>query len=202
MSRVVAGDQCEEVRDLLSLEVQHSGLQVRGHELRVSVALPPPKKVMLSNMFRAESFLKKKGVNTEYYTSCPKGCKILNKLTDEDLGETPRVSNMWAWHDDNCASGGFGIVDWLLENGCHFRVRREKCQLGVVSWNVQRVSGGLSALISHLSELEDWDAVMSRETTFRGESIDLEALEASLRGHKLVLNSSCPWDTAIVIHSR
>ena len=26
------------------------------------------------------------------------------------------------------------------------------------SWNVQRVTCGLSALISHLSELEDWDA--------------------------------------------
>ena len=71
----------------------------------------------------------------------------------------------------------------------------------MVSWNVQRVSGGLSALISHLSELEDW-AVLLQEISFTDESLYFEALEASLGGHKLVLNSSCPWDNVIVIHSR
>ena len=57
-------------------------------------------------------------------------------------------------------------------------------------------------LISHLSELEDWDAVLLQEISFRDESFDFEGLEASLRGHKQVLNSSCPWDTAIVFLSR
>ena len=66
---------------------------------------------------------------------------------------------------------------------------------------MQRVSGGLSALISHLSELEKWDAVLLQENSFTDESLNFEALEASLGGHKLVLNSSCPWDNAIVIHS-
>ena len=50
--------------------------------------------------------------------------------------------------------------------------------------------------------MEDWDAVLLQEISFRDESFDFEALEASLGGHKLVLSSSCPWDTAIVIHSR
>ena len=50
----------------------------------------------------------------------------------------------------------------------------------MVSWNVQRVSGGLSALICHPSVLEDWDAVLLQEISFQDESIDLDALEASL----------------------
>ena len=152
-------DQRKEVRDAVSLEVQHTGLQVRGHELRVSVETSPRKEVMMRNMYRAESFLKKKGVNPENYTLCSKGCKILNKLTNEDLGETSKGSDVWSWHDENCASGGLVLSGWeefssWLAPGSdgHFRVRREKCQLCVVSWNVQRVSGGLSALISHLSE--------------------------------------------------
>ena len=44
--------------------------------------------------------------------------------------------------------------------------------------------------------------MLLQELSFRDESFDFEGLEASFRGHKLVLNSSCPWDTAIVIHSR
>ena len=61
---------------------------------------------MMRNMYRAESFLKMKGVDLENYSLCSNGCKILNKLTNEDLGETPKGSNVWAWHDENCASGG------------------------------------------------------------------------------------------------
>ena len=32
----------------------------------------------------------------------------------------------------------------------------------MLSWNVQRVSGGLSMLVQHISELEDWDSCHSR----------------------------------------
>ena len=42
--------------------MQHTGLQVREHELRVSVDLSHRKKVMMRNMYRVESFLKMKGV--------------------------------------------------------------------------------------------------------------------------------------------
>ena len=74
--------------------------------------MSPRKKVMMRNMYRAESFVKKKDVNPENYTLCTKGCKILNKLTNEDLGETPSGSNMWAWHEENCASGGLALSGW------------------------------------------------------------------------------------------
>ena len=92
--------------------MQHSGMHIRGHDLRVSVELSPRKKIMLSNMFRAESFLKKKGVSSENYALCPKSCKIFNKMTNEDLGQTPRGSNVWTWHDVICASGGLMLSGW------------------------------------------------------------------------------------------
>ena len=59
---------------------------------------------------------------------------------------------------------------------------------------------GLSALVHHLSELEDWDAALLQEISFKDEQADMDALEASLGGHKLVINPNCPWDTAVVIH--
>ena len=61
---------------------------------------------------------------------------------------------------------------------------------------------GLSALVHHLSELEDWDAVLLQEIYFKDEQADMDALEASLGGHKSVINPNCPWDTAVVIHCR
>ena len=73
-------DQCKEVRDVLNLEAQHDGLQVRGHEVPVSVEMSPHKKVMMRNMYRGESFLRKKGVNSENYTLCTKGCKIFEQV--------------------------------------------------------------------------------------------------------------------------
>ena len=60
------------------------------------------------------------------------------------------------------------------------RVRRKKCELCVVSWNAQRVSGGLSALVHHLFELEDWNAVLLQAVSFKDEQADMDALEASL----------------------
>ena len=64
-------DLCREVRDALSIGTDHQ-LQVRGEPLRVSVELSPRKKITLGNMFRAESFLKKQGVDSDAYTLCPK----------------------------------------------------------------------------------------------------------------------------------
>ena len=81
-------------------------------------------------------------------------------------------------------------------------MRREKCELRVLSWNVQRVSVGLSMLVQQISEVEEWDAILLQELSFNDESLSLEELEASLGGHKLVTNAECPWDTAIVIHCR
>ena len=93
-------DQCREIRDALSAGIEHHGLLVRGHPLLVSVELSPRKKTTLSNMFPAQSFLRKKGVSAENYTLCPGSCKILNTSTNEDLGETPKGSNVWTWHHE------------------------------------------------------------------------------------------------------
>ena len=81
-------------------------------------------------------------------------------------------------------------------------MRREKCELCVLSWNVQRVSGGLGMLVQQISEVEEWDAILLQELSFNDELLSLEELEASLGGHKLVTNVECPWDTAIIIHCR
>ena len=64
---------------------------------------------MLSNKFRAESFLKKKGVSAEHCTLCNRSS---NKTTNEDLGETPRGSSVWTWHSENCAAGGLTLSGW------------------------------------------------------------------------------------------
>ena len=53
-SFLLAVDQCLEIRDVLSAGTEHHGMLVRGHAVRVSVELSLRKKVMLSNMFRAE----------------------------------------------------------------------------------------------------------------------------------------------------
>ena len=57
-------------------------------------------------------------------------------------------------------------------------------------------------LVQEISEAEEWDAILLQELSFNDEFLLLDELEASLGGHKLVVNAECPWDTAIVIHSR
>ena len=57
-------------------------------------------------------------------------------------------------------------------------------------------------LVQHISEIEEWDAILLQELSFKDELLSLEELEASLGGHKLVTNVECPWDTAIIIHCR
>ena len=57
-------------------------------------------------------------------------------------------------------------------------------------------------LVQHISELQEWDAILLQELSFKDELLSLEELEASLGGHKLVTNVECPWDTAIIIHCR
>ena len=56
--------------------------------------------------------------------------------------------------------------------------------------------------VQHISEVEEWDAILLQELSFKDELLSLEELEASLGGHKLVTNVECPWDTAIIIHCR
>ena len=43
-------------------------------------------------------------------------------------------------------------------------------------------------LVQHISELEEWDAILLQELSFKDELLSLEELEASLGGHKLVAN--------------
>ena len=57
-------------------------------------------------------------------------------------------------------------------------------------------------LVQHISELEEWDAILLQELSFKDELLSLEELEASLGWHKLVANVECPWDTSIIIHCR
>ena len=62
----------------------------------------------------------------------------------------------------------------------------------MLSWNVQRVSSGLGMLVQHISELEEWDAILLQKLSFKDELLSLEELEASLGGHKVVANEKCP----------
>ena len=57
----------------------------------------------------------------------------------------------------------------------------------MVSRNVQRVSSGLSTLVQHISELQEWDAILLQELSFKDELVRQDELEASLRGHKIPL---------------
>ena len=41
-----------------------------------------------------------------------------------------------------------------------------------------------------------------RSSPFKAELATTDELESSLGGHELVTNPRCPWDTAIIIHSR
>ena len=88
-------DSRRAVQEALIAGVESNMINVRGHSLELSIELSPRRKTTLSNMFRAESFLKKSGVNPESFLLCPKSCKILSTVTNEDLGETPKGSNAW-----------------------------------------------------------------------------------------------------------
>ena len=67
----------------------------------------------------------------------------------------------------------------------NYRVRREKCELCVLSWNVQGASGGLGMLVQQISEVEEWDAILLQELSFNDEFLSLEELEASLGGSQI-----------------
>ena len=62
----------------------------RGEPLKVAVELSPRRKITLSNMLKAESFLKKMGANAETYMLCSRSSNILSKSTKQDLGECPK----------------------------------------------------------------------------------------------------------------
>ena len=102
-------DSCREVR-VAGIEAQM--LEVRGEALKVSIELSPRRKVSLSNMFKAGSFLKKSGVNPEARMLCPKNSKILKKATNEDLDETLKGSNRWIWQRENCFFCGLSLLVW------------------------------------------------------------------------------------------
>ena len=87
-------------------------INVRGHSLKVSIELSPRRKITLSNMFRAESFLKKSGVNSESFLFGPENCKKLSTVTNEDLGETPMGSNVLVWHREKRSGCGVPLSGW------------------------------------------------------------------------------------------
>ena len=104
-------DSCRAVQLALSAGIQTNMIEVRGHQLKVSIELAPRKKATLRNMFRAESFLKKSGVNSASYVLCFNSSKILSN-TNEELGGTPKGSNDCVWNRENCASCGTLLVGW------------------------------------------------------------------------------------------
>ena len=79
-------DLCHAVQEALIAGVESNMMNVRGHSLKVSIELSPRRKTTLTNTFRAETFLNKSGVNPESYLLCPKSCRILSTVTNEDLG--------------------------------------------------------------------------------------------------------------------
>ena len=100
------------MQEALIAGVESNRINVRGHSLKVSIELSPRRKITLSNMFRAETFLKKSGVNQESSLLCPKSCRILSTVTNEDLGETPRGSYAWVWHLEKCSGCGVPLSGW------------------------------------------------------------------------------------------
>ena len=42
-----------------------------------------------------------------------------------------------------------------------------------------RVSSGLSTFVRHILELDEWDAILLQELSFKGELSDMDELEAS-----------------------
>ena len=78
-------DSCRAVQEALIAGVESNMINVRGHSLKVSIELSPRRKTTLTNMFKAETFLKKSGVNPESFLLCPKSCKILSTVTNDRL---------------------------------------------------------------------------------------------------------------------
>ena len=107
-------DSCRAVQEALIAGVESNMISVRGHELKVSIELSPRRRTTLTNMFRADTFLKKNGVNPESYLLCPKSCRILSTVTNEDLGETPKGSNDWVWHSAKCSECGLSLSGWEI----------------------------------------------------------------------------------------
>ena len=105
-------ESCRAVQEALIAGVESNMISVRGHELKVSIELSPRKKITSSNMHRAAAFLKKSGVSPESYLLCHKSSRILSTMTKEDLGETPKGSNVWVWHSQKCSECGLSLTGW------------------------------------------------------------------------------------------
>ena len=52
----------------------------------------------------------------------------------------------------------------------------------MLSWNVQRVSGGLSMLVQHISELEEGDAILLQLQSFKDEFLSWKNWRLPLGG--------------------
>ena len=103
---------CRAVQEALSAGVESNMITVRGHDLKVSIEKSQRQRTTLSNMHRAAAFLRKSGVSPESYLLCHKSSKILSATTKEDLGETPKGTNVWMWHAQKCAECGLSLTGW------------------------------------------------------------------------------------------
>ena len=72
----------------------------------------------------------------------------------------------------------------------------------MVSWNVQRVPSGLSTLVQHISEFEEWDAILLQELVFKDEFI-VGRIGGFPRKPQISEEPEMPvGHTAIIIHWR
>ena len=105
-------NSCRAVQEALTAGVESNMITVRGENLKVSIEKSQRQKTTLSNMHRAAAFLKKSGVCSESYLLWHKIAKILSTMTKEDLGETPKGSNIWVWHAQKCVECGLSLNGW------------------------------------------------------------------------------------------
>jgi len=72
----------------------------------------------------------------------------------------------------------------------------------VVSWNVQRVAGGIAELARGMEEKVDWGAILVQELFMAEQAASAPGWEASLGGHMLFVNDVAAYDTTVIVHRR
>ena len=103
---------CRAVQEALSAGVESNMITVRDPDLKVSIEKSQRQRTTRSNMHRAAAFLRKSGVSSDSYILCHKSSRILSAMTKEDLGETPKGTNVWMWHAQKCAECGLSLTGW------------------------------------------------------------------------------------------
>ena len=111
--RVSGGwERCQEIRDLLNVEMQQKGFTIKDKEVRAVVEMSPRRRAMWANVGEAEKFLRSKGLTNDKYEVCSRSLKLFSLPGWEELGCTPVGSAEWAWVDGNCRNLGIDLQGW------------------------------------------------------------------------------------------